>query len=235
MPLDIIIGAQWGDEGKGRVVDLLSSQVGYVARYGGGDNAGHTVTVGDRIYKLHLIPSGIVHPHTIAIMGNGMVINPLTLLDEMGRLRAGGVDVTHERLRISYAAHLITPAHKALDQAREQARGEGHIGTTLRGIGPAYMSKVGRFGIRMGQMLDLEEFADAVKAQVEVCNRQLIDLYGAEPLDPQQVAIEYAGYARQLAPFIGDVSVLLAQALRKGQHVLAEGAQGTLLDLDHGT
>ena len=137
MPLDIIIGTQWGDEGKGRIVDLLAAKADFVARYSGGDNAGHTVTVGDQTYKLHLIPSGIVHEHTTGIMGNGMVINPATLLDEMSRLRAGGVQITPKRLRISYAAHLISPAHRALDAAQEKARGREQIGTTLRGIGPA--------------------------------------------------------------------------------------------------
>ncbi len=235
MPLDIIIGTQWGDEGKGRIVDLLAAKADFVARYSGGDNAGHTVTVGDQTYKLHLIPSGIVHEHTTGIMGNGMVINPATLLDEMSRLRAGGVQITPKRLRISYAAHLISPAHRALDAAQEKARGREQIGTTLRGIGPAYTGKVARYGIRLGQMLDQESFADAVKVQVESINQQLTHLYDAEPLDPQQVAAEYADYARQLAPYVGDVSLVLSEALRRNKQVLAEGAQGTLLDLDHGT
>ena len=235
MPLDIIIGTQWGDEGKGRVVDLFAAQADYVARYSGGDNAGHTVTVDDQVYKLHLIPSGIVHEHTTAIMGNGMVVNPATLLDEMARLRAGGVRIDPQRLRISYAAHLISPSHRALDAAQEKARGREQIGTTLRGIGPAYTGKVARYGIRLGQMLDQESFADAVKIQVEAINLQLTSLYEAEPLDPDQVAAEYADYARQLAPFIGDVSLILTEALRRNKQVLAEGAQGTLLDLDHGT
>ena len=235
MPLDIIIGTQWGDEGKGRVVDLLAAQADYVARYSGGDNAGHTVTVDDQVYKLHLIPSGIVHEHTTAIMGNGMVINPATLLDEMDRLRSGGVKIDPKRLRISYAAHLISPAHRVLDAAQEKARGRVPIGTTLRGIGPAYTGKVARYGIRIGQMLDQESFADAVKVQVEAINQQLTSLYETEPLDPNQVAAEYADYARQLTSYIGEVSLVLTEALRRNKQVLAEGAQGTLLDLDHGT
>ncbi len=235
MPLDIVVGAQWGDEGKGRIVDLMAAEADFVARYSGGDNAGHTVTVGEQIYRLHLIPSGIVQPHTTAVLGNGMVINPVTLLDEIARLQQGGIEVTPQRLRISYAAHLITPAHRALDAAQEQARGPDQLGTTLRGIGPAYMSKVGRYGIRMGAMLDLETFADAIEMQVKICNRRLTRLYDAEPLDPHKVALEYAEYARQLAPFIGDVSVMLNQALQLEKRILAEGAQGTLLDLDHGT
>jgi len=235
MPLDIVVGAQWGDEGKGRIVDVLAAEAQYVARYSGGDNAGHTVTVGDQIIKLHLIPSGIVHPHTIGILGNGMVINPVTLLDEIDRVRKSGVAITPERLRISYSAHIITPVHSALDRAQESARGEEFLGTTLRGIGPAYMAKVGRYGVRMGDMLNIENFADAIKIQVENGNQQLTKLYGAEPLDPQKVALEYIDYAKQLAPYIDDTSRLLTHVLRARKRVLAEGAQGTLLDLDHGT
>jgi adenylosuccinate synthase len=235
MSLDIVVGAQWGDEGKGRVVDLLASGADYVARYSGGDNAGHTVTVGDNTFKLHLIPSGVIHPHTIGIIGNGLVVNPKVLLDEMAMLRDKGVELTPERLRISYAAHIITPAHLALDQARETARGKGKIGTTLRGIGPAYNDKAARSGIRMEKMLSQEDFADAVVVHTEAINRQLARVYNAAPQDARAIAKEYAGYARQLAPYIGDVSRLLTEALRNGKSVLAEGAQGTLLDLDHGT
>ena len=181
MPLDIIIGAQWGDEGKGRVVDLLSSQADYVARYNGGDNAGHTVTVGEHTFKLHLIPSGVIHPQTIGAIGNGVVVNPEVLFAEIESLRAAGVTIDPRRLRISYAAHLITPGHRALDAAQEAARGQAAIGTTLRGIGPAYADKVARRGLRLGQMLDLETFGDAVKTHIAVVNQQLTALFGAEP------------------------------------------------------
>ena len=235
MSLDIIVGTQWGDEGKGRVVDLLASQADYVARFNGGDNAGHTVTVGQETFKLHLIPSGVIHPHTVGIIGNGLVVNPKILLDEMEMLRSKGIEITPERLRISYAAHVITPGHLAIDQAREIDRGDEKIGTTLRGIGPAYNDKAARFGIRMEAMLSLEDLADAVMFHIENVNKHLVSIYGAEPLDPKVVAQEYAGYARQLETYIDDVSVLLSEALGKGQSVLAEGAQGTLLDLDHGT
>lgn len=235
MSLDIIVGAQWGDEGKGRVVDLLSGGADYVARYSGGDNAGHTVTVGDQTFKLHLVPSGVIHSHTVGIIGNGVVVNPKVLLEEMSMLRDKGVEITPERLRISFAAHIITPAHIALDQARENARGEDKIGTTLRGIGPAYNDKAARSGIRMAAMLSQEEFADSIKAHTENVNQQLAAIYNAPPLDAQAVAQEYAGYARILKPYIGDVSSLLTDALKSGKSVLAEGAQGTLLDLDHGT
>ena len=235
MPLDIVVGAQWGDEGKGRMVDMLAARSKIVARFSGGDNAGHTVTVGEQIYKLHLIPSGMVHPHTVGVMGNGMVINPNTLLKEVHMLQEGGIEVTADRLKISPYAHLITPAHLALDAAQEAARGDAHIGTTLRGIGPAYTDKTARSGLRAGDMLDLEQFADAVHAHVEQTNQKLTKIYGAEPLDPQLVAAEYAEYARTLQPHIADIGELIAQALHAGERVLAEGAQGTLLDLDHGT
>jgi adenylosuccinate synthase len=188
MPLDIIVGAQWGDEGKGRMVDLLASKADLVARYNGGDNAGHTVTTAGQTFKLHLIPSGIIHPHTIGLIGNGVVVNPVTLLSEMEALRAAGVAVTPERLRISHSAHLITPAHRALDGAQEAARGQGKIGTTLRGIGPAYTDKVARTGLRCGQMLNSQKFADEMCAHIENVNRHITQLYGAEPLDPQKVA-----------------------------------------------
>ncbi len=235
MAFNIVVGAQWGDEGKGRVVDLLAAEADYVARYSGGDNAGHTVTVGEQTFKLHLIPSGVIQPHTVGLLGNGMVINPAVLLSEMEQLRQAGVVINPERVRISYAAHVITPGHRALDKAREMARGEDKIGTTQRGIGPAYNDKAARSGIRMEAVLSQETFADAIEAHIEKINQQLTALYNAPPLDAKSVAQEYAGYARALAPYVGDVSTLLAEALESGKSVLAEGAQGTLLDLDHGT
>jgi len=235
MALDIIIGTQWGDEGKGRVVDLLAAKAHFVARFNGGDNAGHTVTVGEETFKLHLIPSGIIHPHAIGVIGNGLVINPAKLLSEMEKLRTAGVIVNPERLKISYAAHIITPGHLALDRAREMARGKGKIGTTLRGIGPAYNDKANRSGLRFEAMQSIEDFAEAVEMHTEAINQQLISLYGAEPLDPQAVAAQYADYARQLAPYIANTSALLDQALNAEKAVLAEGAQGSLLDIDHGT
>jgi len=235
MPLDIIVGAQWGDEGKGRIVDLLAAQADIVARYNGGDNAGHTVTVGGQTFKLHLIPSGIIHTHTVGMIGNGVVINPATLLEEMDRLKAAGIDVDPNRLNISYAAHLITPVHLALDAAQESARGRGMIGTTLRGIGPAYTDKVARAGIRAGLMLSIDQFAQAIRDQVEAANLRLERLYEASPLDVDTVQEQFIAYARQLAPYIKNVSGLLIENLARGRRVLAEGAQGTLLDLDHGT
>ncbi|GAB4496214.1 MAG: adenylosuccinate synthase [Anaerolineales bacterium] len=235
MPLDILVGAQWGDEGKGRMVDLLASQAEYVARYNGGDNAGHTVTVGSQMFKLHLIPSGIIHPHTIGIIGNGVVVNPKTLLNEIDALRQVGIEVNPQRLNLSYAAHLITPVHLALDRAQETARGAGKIGTTLRGIGPVYTDKTARSGLRLELFLNLPQLEAALHAQVAAANLLLRNLYHAEPLDPAPIIAEYRQYAAVLAPYVRDITFELSEALNHGKHVLAEGAQGTLLDLEHGT
>jgi adenylosuccinate synthase len=233
MPLQVIVGTQWGDEGKGRIVDWFAAQADFTARYNGGDNAGHTVTVGERIFKLHLIPSGIIHPQVIAVLGNGMVINPARLLEEIEMLRAAGIAITPERLRISYAAHIITPAHQALDKALETARGKDSIGTTGRGIGPAYTDKATRRGLRMADLL-APDFCERIGEAVAEANRTL-SLLTASKLDPAQVCAEYRDYAALLAPYIADTSVELDRALRTGKTVLAEGAQGTLLDIDHGT
>lgn len=235
MPLDIIVGAQWGDEGKGRIVDLLSAQAEVVGRYNGGDNAGHTVTVDSQTFKLHLIPSGIIHPHTTAVIGSGVVINPETLLAEIAMLREYGVTVDERRLRLSHAAHMITPAHRALDRAQEQARGKGGIGTTGRGIGPAYTDKASRTGLRMEDMLHERTFREKLTAHVENINRILTGIYGAEAVDVESVLEQYLAYGRTLAPYVTDTSLLVHQALQRGARVLAEGAQGTLLDIDYGT
>jgi adenylosuccinate synthase len=235
MPLNIIVGAQWGDEGKGRVVDLLAAKADFVARYNGGDNAGHTVTVGENTFKLHLIPSGIIHANPIAVIGNGVVVNPATLLAEIDTLAKAGIEVKPDRLRISHAAHMITPAHLALDRAQESARGQSKIGTTQRGIGPVYVDKVARRGMRLESMLSQNEFLIALEHLVKDINNQLTRLYGVEPVKVTKILQEAAEQARRLAPYIGDVSSLLTDALKNGRQVLAEGAQGTLLDLDHGT
>ena len=235
MPLDIIVGAQWGDEGKGRIVDLLSSQADVVARYNGGDNAGHTVTVGTQTFKLHLIPSGIIHPHTVGVIGSGVVLNPETLLAEIEMLRGQGIRLDETRLKLSHAAHLITPAHRALDQAMEKARGKGSIGTTGRGIGPAYTDKAARTGLRLESMLKLDSFRSKMVQHIESVNWMLTQLYQAAPLDSGAVVEKYVDYARVLAPYIMDISLLVSDSLRQGKRVLGEGAQGTLLDLDYGT
>jgi adenylosuccinate synthase len=233
MPATILVGAQWGDEGKGRVADWLASQSDVVARFAGGDNAGHTVVVGDSVFKLHLVPSGILHDQVICVLGNGMVINPVNLLREIDELLAAGVDVTPERLIISTRAHMITPAHVALDSASEQARGAGKIGTTLRGIGPAYLDKTGRSGIRIGQMLNVESFADALYAQIEAANVRLV-AQGLAPLDPQAAAAQYLDAANRLRTFLQDTTHYLNARLKAGARVMCEGAQGTMLDVDHG-
>jgi adenylosuccinate synthase len=228
MPVTVIIGAQWGDEGKGRYVDWFSADAQVVARYAGGDNAGHTVAVGDAVYKMHLIPSGVLREHVVSVMGNGMVINPLSLLDEINRLRDEGVTITPQNLLISSRAHLITPAHIELDRQKEEARGEDAIGTTLKGIGPAYLDKIGRAGLRAGQMNDVELFADALAQSMQqhhVFTDDQITSY----------VQQYVEAAAELRPYVADTTVYLNQRLKEGARVVCEGAQGTLLDVDHGS
>jgi adenylosuccinate synthase len=217
------------------VVDLLSRGADFVARYNGGDNAGHTVTVGEKTFKLHLCPSGLIHPSTVGVIGNGVVVNPATLLAEIEMLAEAGLPAGPERLHISHAAHLITPAHRALDAAQEATRGRGKIGTTLRGIGPAYTDKAARTGLRLGQMLEEATFEEALSIHIESVNEVLARLYEAEPLDTGAAVREYMRYTRQIQPYIADISILLSSALATGKRILAEGAQGTLLDLEHGT
>lgn len=233
MPLHIIVGAQWGDEGKGRIVDYLAETADYVARFNGGDNAGHTVTTGGHIFKLHLVPSGIIHAQTTAILGNGMVVNPRSLLEEMDTLRKVGVDVSPKRLHISFGAHLITPAHQALDAALESARGKGKLGTTGRGIGPAYTDKAARRGLRMGDMLTPDFLARLGEHVLE--SNLTLGLLGAPELDPSPILDSFRAYIEQFRPYIADTAAELDAALTTGKTVLAEGAQGTLLDIEHGT
>ena len=235
MTLEIVVGTQWGDEGKGRIVDLLAAEASVVARYNGGDNAGHTVKVGSQTFKLHLLPAGMIHPHAFGVLGNGMVVNPTSLLKEMDMLRAAGIEVSPKRLMLSYAAHLITPGHKALDQAQERARGSGQLGTTGRGIGPAYTDKAARRGLRLLDMLEPEAFRNKMREHIRSINMQLQVMYQAEPLEVEATAAEFADYAVMLKPYIGDAGAKVAAALAAGQAVLAEGAQGTLLDIDQGT
>ena len=235
MPLTIIIGAQWGDEGKGHITDRLAQGAAVVARYSGGDNAGHTVPIGREVFKLHLIPSGIIHPGVLCLIGNGAVVNPAVLLREMDALAARGVDVDPGRLKLSGGAHLITPGHIAMDRAHERERGRGAIGTTLRGIGPAYTDKARRVGLRAELLADPAALAAALAEHVAIKNDVLVKVYGEEPLDAGAIAADFAAYAARLAPHLADGPLLLDEALRRGQTVLAEGAQGTLLDIDHGT
>ncbi|MEE9508588.1 MAG: adenylosuccinate synthase [Anaerolineales bacterium] len=235
MPLDVIVGTQWGDEGKGRITDLLAAKSNVVARFGGGDNAGHTVSVGDQIFKLHLIPSGIIHPHTTCLIGSGVVVNPAKLIDEIDQLSAAGIDVSPKRLQLSGAAHLITPAHLALDSAEEAQRGPEKLGTTKRGIGPAYTDKTARSGIRTESMRNPTLLGQMVRDQIERVGELLIKVYNIDPPDPDAAAKNYVQFAKRLLPYLSYTSGFAANALDRGEVVLAEGAQGTLLDLDHGT
>jgi len=235
MPIIIAVGMQWGDEGKGRAVDLLSEKADIVARYNGGDNAGHTVTVGEKIFKLHLIPSGIIHSHTIGVLGNGLVLNPGTLLDEMEMLRRAGIVLTPERFWISDAAHFITPAHRMIDCAQESARGKTQIGTTGRGIGPAYVDKSARRGIRVGDLLQQATFGEKVKQHFQDANELLTVLYHQPAIDIATMTDEFIAHANQLTPYTQPVGAKIRKALKEHQTILAEAAQGALLDLDQGT
>lgn len=235
MPLNIIVGAQWGDEGKGHITDRLARDAAVVARYSGGDNAGHTVAIGGEIFKLHLIPSGIIHSGVVCLIGNGTVVNPAVLLREMDALAARGIDVGPERLKLSGGAHLITPAHIAMDRAHERARGKEAIGTTMRGIGPTYADKARREGLRAELLGHPDALVEAIRSHVAAKNEALTGGYGEEPLNAAAVVAEFAGHARRLAPYLVDGPLLIDEALRRGEMVLAEGAQGTLLDIDHGT
>ncbi len=202
-----------------------------VARYNGGDNAGHSVTVGPKLFKLHLVPSGIIHSKPVAVLGNGMVINPQSLLAELEMLKQAGVEVGPDRLRISYAAHLITSGHQALDKAQDAARGNGNIGTTGRGIGPAYTDKATRRGLRVADML-APDFIERLGVHVDETNEQLRSL-GAPLMNPITVLNEFKHYREVMLPYIADTSLEVCNALSAGQAILAEGAQGTLLDIEH--
>ncbi len=235
MPAIIVVGAQWGDEGKGRVVDWLARDVHLVARFAGGDNAGHTVVAEGHKLGLHLVPSGILHSDLACLIGAGVVLNPGQLLVEMTKLAELGIDVGPSRLKLSAAAHIILPTHRALDGVREATRGGDALGTTKRGIGPTYADKAARVNPRAGDMAKPEQFAERVAEAVRVHNRRLQEEYDAEPLSPEQVAGEYFTYAQRLAPHLVDGTALVGEALTAGKTVLCEGAQGLLLDLDHGT
>lgn len=229
----IIVGAQWGDEGKGKVTDVLAERADVIVRYQGGNNAGHTVVVGDRTYKLHLIPSGVFYQGKTCLIGNGVVIDPSVLVDELDYLHGFGIST--DALRISYGAHLIMPYHIKLDQVEEARKGANKIGTTLRGIGPAYMDKFARVGLRVADLLDEDGFADKLRRILDEKNNLLVKAYGAEPLDYASIRDAYLGYAERLRPLVADTSLLIHQALAAGKNILFEGAQGTLLDIDFGT
>ena len=230
----VITGTQWGDEGKGKIVDLLAAEADIVVRFQGGNNAGHTMVVkGDKIIS-HLVPSGILQGKT-CLLGNGMVVDPEVLIGEMENLDEKGIDVGPARIKISDRAHLIMPYHKALDNAREQKKGDGKIGTTGRGIGPCYEDRAARSGLRFIDLLDLESFKQKVSVVMDEKNFILKNYLSAEPLDPEVIIEGYSKYAARLAPHMSDVSIILDEAVKVGRQVLFEGAQGTHLDIDHGT
>ena len=233
MPALVVLGAQWGDEGKGKATDLLGGSVDYVVRFQGGNNAGHTVVVGDQKYALHLLPSGILSPNCTPVIGNGVVVDPAVLLSELSGLGDRGIDTS--KLLISGNAHLITPYHTTLDKVTERFLGSRRIGTTGRGIGPAYADKINRVGIRVQDLFDESILRQKVEAALDVKNQMLAKLYNRRAITVDQVVDELLGYAPKLAPFVADTALLLNNAIDAGEVVLLEGGQGTLLDVDHGT
>ncbi|MES2765826.1 MAG: adenylosuccinate synthase [Bacteroidota bacterium] len=235
MSVRVVVGAQWGDEGKGKIVDLLSENIDIVARYQGGANAGHTIVIGGKKTVLHLIPSGILHPHVQCIIGNGVVIDPVALMEEIHMLEESGITVAG-RLWISHKAHLIMPYHKMLDVAREQQSAAGEaIGTTGRGIGPAYIDKFSRVGIRIVDLLDQKMFEEKLRKNIEEKNILLKKIYGREELNVENIVTEYLEFDKLIDPYITDTTTLLNNEIAAGKRVLVEGAQGALLDVDHGT
>jgi adenylosuccinate synthase len=233
MPATIVLGTQWGDEGKGRVTDAFAESADFVVRYQGGNNAGHTLIIGEERFALSLIPSGVMYPRCTPVIGSGCVIDPKVLLDEIDMLSGRGVDAG--RLRISGNAHLIMPYHRKLDAVMERHLGKHNIGTTKKGIGPAYTDKYSRRGIRVQDLYDPKIFRDKVEAALEDTNKVLARVYNQLAMDPEKIADEYLAHADRLLPFVTDTSLELWEGLAEGKQVLFEGAQGTLLDIDHGT
>ena len=234
MPATVIVGLQWGDEGKGKATDFLAEQVRWVVRYQGGDNAGHTIVLGTEVFKLHLVPSGVFYPHIVPLIGPGVVVNPATLIRELDGLAARGIDAS--RVRASHAAHVILPYHVAQDRASEARLGRAGIGTTNRGIGPAYADRAARVGVRMEDLLDAAALRHKLERVVPDANARLAHLGDpGEPFLVEAILEEALGWGARLRPNITDTTALVQDALRAGEHVLFEGAQGTLLDLDHGS
>ena len=230
----VVLGTQWGDEGKGKIVDLLTDQASAVARFQGGHNAGHTLVIDGEKTVLHLIPSGILRDNVVCMIGNGVVLSPEALLKEIKGLEEADVPV-RERLRLSPSCPLILPYHIAMDQAREVARGKAKIGTTGRGIGPAYEDKVARRGLRLADLLDKERFAEKLKEVIEYYNFQLVEYYKVDAVDYQTVLDEALAMGEELAPMVADVTSMLHDLRKQGKNIMFEGAQGSLLDIDHGT
>lgn len=233
MSSTIVLGAQWGDEGKGRVVDFFAENADYVVRFQGGNNAGHTIVVGDQKLALSLIPSGILYPECTPVIASGTVIDPAVLIAEMDMVAEKGMDPS--KVKLSSNAHLIMPYHRKLDAAIERYLGSNQIGTTKKGIGPAYTDKYARFGIRVQDLFDPKIFREKVEAALEDKNKILPRVYNTLPMESEEIIEEYLGYAERLRPHVADTSLLLHKAIRAGEEVLFEGAQGTLLDIDHGT
>jgi len=233
MPSTVVLGAQWGDEGKGRVTDFFAEHADVVVRFQGGNNAGHTIIVGEQKYALSLIPSGVMYPHCTPVIASGCVVDPEVLLAEIAMLRER--NVSPDKLRISNNAHLIMPYHRKLDAVKERYLGRNQIGTTKKGIGPAYVDKYSRSGIRVQDLFDPKIFREKLDIALDEKNKILTRVYNQLPMDPAPIADTYLEWAEVLAPYVADTSLLIAEALRVDQQVLFEGAQGTLLDIDHGT
>ncbi len=233
MPAVVLLGAQWGDEGKGKATDLLGEAVDYVVRYQGGNNAGHTVVIKDQKYALHLLPSGILSPNVIPVIGNGVVIDPAVLLQEIKDLSERGINTS--KLKISTNAHLITPYHRTIDKVSERFLGKAKIGTTGRGIGPAYADKINRIGIRVQDLFDPSILKQKIEAALHDKNQILIKVFNRKGITVDEVLFEYLSYADILKSYVTDTALLLDEALKAGKNVLLEGSQGTLLDVDHGT
>lgn len=229
-----ILGAQWGDEGKGKVVDFLAKDMDVVARYSGGPNAGHTVIIGDKKYILHLIPSGILHPNTMNVMGNGMVVDPESLIKEMEELEKAGVSF-QDNLLISESAHVIMPYHKKLDALNEKIRGSKQIGTTLRGIGPAYADKASRIGIRVGELLHPDILKEKLAFNLKIKNAIIENFFGEKGFDLEELYENTLTWAEKIKGFVGNSVLFMREAINSGKSILYEGAQGTMLDIDHGT
>jgi adenylosuccinate synthase len=231
----VVVGTQWGDEGKGKIVDLCTQFASYIVRFQGGNNAGHTLVVEGKKFILHLIPSGILHPGKVCCIGNGVVVDPGVLIGEMEKLRAHPIHVGPDNLLISWQAHVIMPYHREIDRAREVRKGKGKIGTTGRGIGPCYEDKVGRMGVRMHDLVHHDRLSEKVRENLEEKNFYLERFLGVSPLNYEAILDEYLAYGDRLRPYVRNVAAMLDEAQRQGKNILFEGAQGTTLDVDHGT
>lgn len=233
MPVTVVVGAQWGDEAKGKIVDLLAQEAAVVVRYAGGSNAGHTVMAGDLVLKLHLIPSGILNPRTRCVISDGVVVDPAVLVREMAELQGRGVSI--DNLHVSPNAHVVMPYHKEIDRLEEERKGTGKIGTTMQGVGPAYEDKARRCGIRIGDLVERERLEERLAAVLPDKNFIIAHLYGGQPFSAAQILEEYAAYGDRIRPHVTDTASLVYDAVRRGERVVFEGAQGTMLDIDYGT